>query len=165
MSPLASRAILFAVAVFASVASQAAGSKKVQLVSISFRVPFSLEVEGARTEEVFAMSAAKCASYCPPIVMALECRITSEPNCSELNRLPPKDLCAQASPETIVHSSVLRETRWDCGKVRDSDGSSQVGFSVFDFQDRQFVVSYLGAETDVSPTRFFEFVAKSIRRR
>jgi hypothetical protein len=151
------------VAVCISVASQAAGGKRVQLLSISFRVPFSLKVEGARTAEVFAMSAAKCASYCPPIVMALECRIASEPNCPDLNRLPPEDLCAEVSPETIVHSNVLRETRWDCGKVRDSDGTSQVGISVFDLRDRQLIVSYLGAETDVSPAQFFEFVAKSIR--
>jgi hypothetical protein len=165
MSPQASRAILVAMAVCASFAAQAAGSKHVRLLSISFRVPFSLEVEGARTAEVFAKNAANCTSQCLPIVMAWECRISSEPICSELNRLPPKDLCGRALPKSIGHSSLLRETRWDCGKVNDSDGTSQVGFSVFDLPDGQLVVSYLGAETDSSPTQFFDFVAESIRSR
>jgi len=165
MSPRSSSAILVSVAIFMALTSQAASSKRISLVSLSFRVPFALQVEGERTERVFGMRAAKCASYCPPVVMAWECGISSEPNCSGLNSLPPKDMCANASPETIDHSDALRETRWDCGKVTDSDGTSNVGFSTFETRGRRLVVSYLGGEADVSPAQFFNFVARSVRLR
>jgi hypothetical protein len=164
VSPQAFRLLTTVVMLAISLCADAAPKKRIHLLSVSFTLPCKLDVEGTGTEEIAAMSPNPCANgYCPPVVFAWECRAQSEPKCSDLNRKPPQDLCAAANPEQIVHSPTLSETRWDCGKVEDSDGTSQVGFSVFDLKDRQLVVSYLGRMSDAAPADFFDFVAHSIR--
>jgi len=166
MLPQASKVLIVVAILTISWPVEAAPSKRIHLQSVSFAVPFKLDVEGAGTSEVAAMSPAHCSNGpCPPVVFAWECRVKSEPNCTDLNRAPPKDLCEKATQNHLVHSAKLTETRWDCGKVEDSDGQSQVGYSVFDLSDRQLVVSYLGRMSDKSPADFFDFVARSIRSR
>jgi hypothetical protein len=135
-----------------------------RLLSVTFSLPFRLYVEGVGTEDIFAMNPKKCSSsQCPPIVMAWECHFASDPKCSDLNRTPPKDLCGETAANAIAHSLELRETRWVCPVAEASDGSLQVGFSVFDLEHGQLVVSYLGSVSGMPPSEFLDYVATTIR--
>ena len=145
--------------------AHAGSSKRIRLLSVTFVAPFNLQVEGAGTEEIFAMNAKQCESHCPPVVMAWECRFTTVPMCADLNRQPPADLCGDTAATEIRHSAVLKETRWICPDAVGSDGSYRVGFSIFDLAQGQLVVSYLGGMKDVAPAQFMELVARSIRVR
>lgn len=156
------KAAIVLLALGVSLTVQAAGSKRIRLITISFDVPVNMVEEGAGTEEVFAMKPGKCAAQCPPILMAWECHMTAEPKCSDLKRDPPEDLCATSSLQEIAHSPTVKEKRWDCGIVKDEDGSTRVGFSLFELGDRQFAVSYIGGMSDATPAQFFDVVAKSV---
>jgi hypothetical protein len=147
-----------------SVATPSGATQKIRLISASFSLPFKLQVEGAGTERVFAMNPMKCSSsQCPPIVMAWECYSAAEPNCANLNRHPPKDLCGATTPSTLSHSPKIRETRWICPNDSTSEGQLQIGFSLFDLEHGQVVVSYLGSISDMSPSEVLDVVAKTMR--
>lgn len=152
----------FVLIALAIVQTAEAGTRRIRLISISFEVPVKMDVEGAGSEEVFAMKVGKCEGQCPPILMAWECHMTAEPKCSDLRRTPPEDMCANAGEQEIAHSPALKERRWDCGVVTDTDGSTRVGFSVFALGDRQFAISYIGGLSDATPAEFFDFLAKTI---
>jgi hypothetical protein len=133
-------------------------TRHISLLSVSFDLPKRLLVETEGTngvDEIVAMPPGKCATqYCLPVVMAWECRLDADPKCSELNMLPPDDLCAGTLPQPVSRSSGLNEMRWVCPKA---------GFTVFDLKSGKLVVSYLGAENDVSAGVFFDGVARSIK--
>ena len=78
-------ATTLAAAIYLSTAVASAGdgiTRRIRLLSVSFDLPKKLlvETEGADgVEEIVAMSPGKCATqYCPPVVMAWECRFDAD---------------------------------------------------------------------------------------
>ena len=144
-------------------------TRQITMLTVSFKIPqrLSVETEGIDgTDEIVAMRAGKCATmYCPPIVMAWECRDNAEPLCADLRMLPPAEFCSDTAARSVLHRTGLKETRWVCPTTDDGDGPQQEGFSVFDLKSGKLVVSYLGGRADVSPDAFFDGVALSMKEK
>lgn len=168
---------VFVTALAWSALASDADAKPVKILSFSFELPDSWQVDEDRDHSGKLFAAVPGgAAYEPPMLIALGCVNNRQGQCSLL-KFPEKrenvvkEVCPEPIRQSIAHAGNMVETRWIClpealkGKKNEILKAQKVasGVSWFDTTDGVLQIAYLAGPGDVPVDAFMADLARSVR--